>query len=70
MKFPLGFHDISVWLALVAIILLATSELLSPHYGQPGMIIERGRLRRAALVLGVFFLFTAAIKIYEIIISV
>ena len=68
MPFPLGFYDISLWLAVTAIILLATSELLSPHCVQTGLIIERGRLRIVALILGLLFLSTAAIIIYEIII--
>jgi len=69
MRFPLGFYDVSLWLAVAAIILLATSELISPHYGQTSLIIEKGRLRMAALILGVLFLATVAIRIYEIIIT-
>jgi len=69
MRFPLGFYDISLWLAITSIILLATSELISPHYGQRGLIIEKGRLRKTALILGVLFLSTVAIRIYEIIIT-
>ena len=67
MRFPLGFYDISLWLAVTYIILLATSELLSPYYGRTGLIIEKGRLRRVALVLGVLFLSTVVIRIYQII---
>jgi len=69
MQFPLGFYDISLWLAVTAIILLATSELISPYYGQTGLIIEKGRLRTAALILGALFLSTVAIRIYQIIIT-
>ena len=69
MQFSLGFYDISLWLAITAIILLATSELISPHYGQTSLIIEKGRLRRAALILCVLFLAIFAIRIYEIIIT-
>ena len=68
MRFPLGFYDVSLWLAVTAIILLATSELISPHYSQTSLIIEKGRLRRAALILGLLFLATLAIRIYGIII--
>ena len=69
MQFPLGFYDISIWLAISAIILLATSELISPNYGQAGLIIEQKRYRSTALVLGVLFLFTVVIIMYRIIIS-
>jgi len=70
MQFSLGFYDISLWLAISAIILLATSELLSPYYGRTGLLIEKGRLRRVALVLGILFLSTVAIRIYQIILTI
>ena len=69
MRFPLGFYDISLWLAVASIILLATSELLSPQYGQTSLIIERKRLRNIALILGILFLSTVAVRIYQIIIT-
>ena len=65
MLFPLTFWDISLWLAVTAIILLATSELISPYYGQTSVIIEKRRLRQVALLLGVLFLFTVLIRIYS-----
>ena len=70
MRFPLGFHELSLWLAISSILLLATSELLNPYYGRTGLLIEKGRLRRVALVLGVLCLSTVAITIYQIIISI
>jgi hypothetical protein len=69
MQFPLGFNELSLWLAISSIILLATSELLSPYYGRTGLLIEKGRLRRVALVLGILFLSTVAIRIYQIILT-
>ena len=69
MQFPLGFYDISLWLAATAIILITTSELISPYYGQTGLIIEKGRLRTVALILGFLFLSTVAVRIYQIIIT-
>jgi len=61
--------DISLWLAVTAIILLATSELISPHYGQTSLIIEKRRLRQAALILGILFMLTVIMRILGIIIS-
>jgi len=69
MQFPLTFWDISLWLAVTAIILLATAELISPYYGRTNLVIEKGRLRQAALLLGILFMITVAIRIYGIIIS-
>lgn len=69
MQFPLSFLDLSAWLATTAIILLATSELISPYYGQSGLVIEKKRLRAAALILGMLFMFTVLIQIYWMITS-
>lgn len=68
MRFPLTFWDISLWLAITAIILLATSELISPYYGQTNIIIEKRRLRAAALALGTLFLGTVLMRIFGMII--
>ena len=67
MQFPLTFWDISLWLAITAIILLAISELISPYYGQTNLIINKKRLRGAALLLGILFMITVLIRVYEII---
>lgn len=69
MQFSLSFNDISLWLAVTAIILLITSELTSPYYGKTNLPIDRRRLRQAALIFGVLFMITVAIRIYGIIIS-
>lgn len=70
MQLPLGFNDFSLWLAITAIILLATSELLNPRYGKTGLTIERKRLRKTALVIGALFLVTVAIRIYMLIVTI
>jgi len=69
MDFPLSFWDISLWLAITAIILLITSELISPYYGKTNILINKKRLRNAALTMGILFLITVAIRIYGIITS-
>ncbi len=69
MQFPLTFDDISLWLAITAIILLITAELTSPHYGQVNMLIDKRRLRTTALIMGLLFMVTVAIRIYGIITS-
>jgi len=69
-QFPLSFWDISLWLAVTAIILLTTSELISPYYGKTNLLINRKRLRQTALTIGILFLITVAIRIYEIITTI
>jgi len=66
---PLSFWDISLWLAVTAIILLITSELISPYYGKTNILINKKRLRNVALTTGILFLITVAIQIYGIITS-
>jgi len=56
--------DISLWLALMAIILLATSELMSPyseHFGD--FVIDKTRLRIMALILGATFMVTVLLRV-------
>ena len=67
MAFPLGLWDLSLWTAITAIILLATSELLSPYYGRTRVMINRKRLRIVALVVALIFLATVAYRIYGIV---
>jgi hypothetical protein len=67
MHIPLTFWDISLWLAVTAIILLVTAELISPYYGQINLRADKKRLKNAALITAILFLTTVAIRIYGII---
>lgn len=66
MDFPLGFWDISLWLAVTAIILLVTSELISPYYGKTSLIMNKKRLRNVALAIPMLSLVTVAIGIINV----
>lgn len=64
MYFPLSLWDVSLWVAVTAIILLVTSELLAPysdHFGD--FVIEKTRLRLAALALGAGFMVTVLLRV-------
>ena len=67
MWFPLTFWDIGLWVAVIAIILLATSEIFSPYHGETGILIEEKRLRMAALFFAMLFMLIALIRVYQII---
>ena len=69
MQFPLTFWDVSLWLAIIAIILLVTVELTSPYYGQTNLKINKKRLKRVALATVVLFMITVAIRIASIILN-
>lgn len=65
----MGLWDFSLWTAIVAIILLVTSELVSPYYGRTGIVMNRRRLRIAALLVAFIFLGTVAYRVYEIVVK-
>jgi len=67
MDFPLSFSDINLWLAITALILLVTSELISPYYGRTRLLINKKRLRNTALIVSILFLVTVAIRIVTIV---
>jgi hypothetical protein len=57
--------DISLWLAVMAIILLITSELLSsPTDYLRGIVIEKKRLRLTAIGLGLAFMVTVIMRVF------
>ena len=63
MNFPLTLSDLSIWLALTAIILLITSELLnvSPEFSSK-IPVDKTRMRFAGVGVGLAFLITVAIQ--------
>jgi hypothetical protein len=65
--FPLTLVDASLVLAVTAIVLLITSEILSPYYCPAILKIDRKRLRNAALTTSILFLITVTIRIGAII---
>jgi len=60
-SFPLSLSDISLWLAGMAIILLITSELSSPS----NILINKKKLRLAALILSLGFMATVIMRIFH-----
>lgn len=64
MIFPMTLSDISLWLAVMAIILLITSEIVS-SITEPQIIIEKKRLRLVAIALGIGFMVTVVMRIFQ-----
>ena len=63
MNFPLGIWDISLLLAITAIILLITSEMLSQYYGKINVRINRRKLRNTSIAASIVFLITITLRI-------
>ena len=69
MQIPLDFWNISMWLAVSDIILLITAQLVSAYDGKATLLIDERKLKTAAVIMGILFLATVAIRIYGIITS-
>lgn len=69
MNFPLNFWDISLLLAIIALILLVTSEMLSPYHGKVNVLINKKKLKNTSIAIAILFLFTVAIRVISILIS-
>lgn len=66
MQFPLTIPEIGLWLAVMAIILLTTSELLtSTSTYSRNIAIDRKQLRLAALALGIGFMATVVMRVFQ-----
>ncbi len=63
---PLTLQDISMLLAVSAILLLVTAEIAPYSSREMTLIFDMKKLRNLAIVLGVLFLVTVAITIFNI----
>jgi len=66
---PFTFWSISLWLAVTAIILLVTAQLVSSYDGPATLLIDTKKLKQAAFILGLVFILTVAVQIYQMIIT-
>ena len=64
---PLTLGSLSLWAAIMSVVVLTGSELLAPAYGRTGVLINRRRLRIAAIILVCIF---ASIIVYGAIILI
>jgi hypothetical protein len=64
---PLTVQDLSLLLAVSAILLLVTAEIIPYVFGEKTLVSDVKKLRYLALVIGAFFLATIAINIFNII---
>jgi hypothetical protein len=69
MNFPLSFDDISLWLAVVAMVLLITSELMLPYSGRNGLLLNKRRLKNVSLAVGVLFVAIVVVRVITILTS-
>jgi len=60
---PFTYWSVSLWLAVTAVILMITAELISAYDGPATLLVDSKRLKYAALVMTLLFLATAIIGI-------
>ena len=60
---PLAFQDLSLLLAVSALLLLITTELVPNLFGEKTLISDMKKLRNLAIVLGALFMVTVTITI-------
>jgi hypothetical protein len=69
MQIPLDFWNVSLWFAVTGIILFITAQLVSAYDGNATIFIDQRKLKKTAIVIGMLFLVTVAIRIYGIVTS-
>jgi hypothetical protein len=65
---PLTLQDISMLFAVSAILLLVTAELASSASRETTYVLDMKKLRNLAIALGILFLVTVAITIFNFLI--
>jgi hypothetical protein len=69
MRFPVSYEELRLWIAMVAVILLTTSELLSVVYGRTNIYVNRDRLKRVSQMLGSLVLLSFLVQIFILFIT-
>jgi hypothetical protein len=63
---PLTLQDISLLLAVSAILLLVTAELVPYIFGEKTLVSDMRKLRFLAMVIGILFLATVVMIIFAV----
>ena len=66
--FPLDFWEMSLLIAIIAIILLASSEMLSVYGGKLDILIDKKKLKNVTVGVVITFLVTQVFRIVIMII--
>lgn len=69
MIFPLSLQDLSLWLAIIASVLVITLEVISPQYGRVRIFVDKRKLRKVALIISILFSITSALNIISMFLS-
>ena len=64
MDIPVNWQDVQLWVSMVTVILLLTSELIVPLLGEKNVYIDKRRLRLASIFSAVIFILIFAFTVY------
>ena len=70
MIFPLNLNDLSVFLTIIAVILLTTSEFFSSHHKEANVLISRKKLKKVGIIFSILFLNAIVMRIIFIILPI
>ncbi len=68
MMFPLDLWDISLLIAVIAIILLVSSEMLSSYYGKVDIFVDKKKLKNVTIGVIITFFITLVLRIITMLI--
>jgi hypothetical protein len=63
---PLTLQDISLLLAVSAILLLVTAELVPYIFGEKTLVSDMRKLRFLAMIIGILFMVTVVMIIFAV----
>jgi len=63
MAFIFSFWDLALLFASCSLVMLVASELLAPHFGRKNILLDTKKLRLAAIVFSLAFVFTIGIRV-------
>ncbi len=66
MLLPLSVSDVSLLLAVLSIILLATSEFLHPSSSKVNFILKKKRIKKTAIITSYLFIVSVAIRLFQL----
>ena len=67
MIFPLNFEDLSLFFAVIALILLATSGIMPLDIKQRTALVNVKKLKNAAIIASILFMTTVTLRIINLI---
>ena len=66
MNFALGIFDLSLLFATLVLMLVITTEILSPYYGKLNLLIDKKKLKRMATATLLLYIVLLVLWIIEL----